>query len=91
MTNSKDYEKQKKLNKAKKDLKVETKVTDADALKGVKAGGINMATSSDTNLEYVPAEYFRGVANNSIQTGSPDEFASRKLIDINFQCQPLDQ
>jgi len=89
MTNSKDYEKQKKLNKAKKDLKVETKVTDADALKGVKAGGINMATSSDTNLEYVPAEYFRGVANNSIQTVSasgsvsyvkPDVLASGRVL-----------
>ena len=73
MTNSKDYEKQKSLN-AKKDWSLETKVTTADALKGVKAGGLNMTTSSGTQLEYVPAEYFRGVENNSIQTGETSNY-----------------
>jgi len=88
MTNSKDYEKQKSLN-AKKDSSVETKVTTADALKGVKAGGLNMTTSNGTQLEYVPAEYFRGVENNSIQTVSasgsvsfvkPDVLASGRVL-----------
>merc|ERR1719508_420788 len=61
--------------------------TDEDALKGVKPGGLNMATSSDSNLEYVPAEYFRGVvrlnkmiqtvsASNSVRYVQPDVLAS---------------
>ena len=73
MTNSKDYEKQKSLN-AKKARSLETKVTTADALKGVKVGGLNMTNSSGTQLEYVPAEYFRGVENNSIQTGETSDY-----------------
>ena len=63
MTNSKDYEKQKSLNTAKETSK-DTKDSTNDALKTVK-----QTSSSDSNLEYVPAEYFRGAENGSIQTG----------------------
>lgn len=92
MTDSKDYEaKQRGYSSSgvKKDEGQDSKVTTEDALKGVKAGGLNMTTSNDTNLEYVPAEYFRGVANNCIQTVSasgsvsfvkPDVLASGRVL-----------
>ena len=72
MTDSKEYEEKQKVKKSGGKNEEETEViTDEDALKGVKPGGLNMATSSDSNLEYVPAEYFRGVVrlNKMIQTG----------------------
>lgn len=81
--------KNKKSLNAKKARSLETKVTTADALKGVKVGGLNMTNSSGTQLEYVPAEYFRGVENNSIQTVSasssvsfikPDVLASGRVL-----------
>ena len=64
MTNSKDYEKQKSLNNAKEAPKDTEESTD-DSLKTVKH-----TTSRDSNIEYVPAEYFRGAENGSIQTGN---------------------
>ena len=64
MTNSKDYEKQKSLNNAKEASK-NTKESTDDSLKTVKH-----TTSADSNIEYVPAEYFRGAENGSIQTGN---------------------
>jgi len=85
MTDSKDYEKQKSRNTAK-DVTKDTKEKTGDALKTVKPG---LTTSSDSNLEYVPAEYFRGAENNSIQTVSasgsvsfvkPDVLASGRVL-----------
>merc|ERR1719209_600893 len=85
MTDSKDYEKQKSRNTAK-DVTKDTKEKTGDALTTVKPG---LTTSSDSNLEYVPAEYFRGAENNSIQTVSasgsvsfvkPDVLASGRVL-----------
>merc|ERR1719219_2500547 len=85
MTDSKDYEKQKSRNNAK-DVTKDTKEKTGDALKTVKPG---LTTSSDSNLEYVPAEYFRGAENGSIQTVSasgsisfvkPDVLASGRVL-----------
>jgi len=83
MTNSKDYEKQKSLNNAKEASK-NTKESTDDSLKTVKH-----TTSADSNIEYVPAEYFRGAENGSIQTVSasgsisfvkPDVLASGRVL-----------
>ena len=63
MTDSKDYEKQKSRNNAK-DVTKDTKEKTGDALKNP-----GLTSSSKSSLEYVPAEYFRGAENNSIQTG----------------------
>merc|ERR1712173_485220 len=62
----------------------DTKDSTNDALKTVK-----QTSSSDSNLEYVPAEYFRGAENGSIQTVSasgsisfvkPDVLASGRVL-----------
>merc|ERR1712025_821111 len=52
-------------------------------------GTVKQTSSSDSNLEYVPAEYFRGAENGSIQTVSasgsisfvkPDVLASGRVL-----------
>jgi len=94
MTDSKEYEKKQKVKKREEKKaggKKDAEVSEEDALKGVKVGGLNMTTSNDSNLEYVPAEYFRGVVNypmniqtvsasNSVSFVKPDVLASGRVL-----------
>jgi len=93
MTDSKEYEKKQKVKKTeeKKEGGKDAEVSAEDALKGVKVGGLNMTTSNDSNLEYVPAEYFRGEVNsplniqtvsasNSVSFVKPDVLASGRVL-----------
>jgi len=99
MVESTDSKKYAEKYKGKKDdTKVDEKdekktagVSAEDALKGVKPGGLNMTTGNDNKIEYIPAQYGRGVdsdnlmiqtvsASKSISIVKPDVLASGRVL-----------